>query len=300
MLLRRKQKPNDDEQLIPHVGAWQATEREEVGRSKSGTARFAEFSGLSAQMVDLSLQAAQRDLTLRGPVPNKLSAVSSPLLWPTDVQRIKEPPGESAERPNSVAPKATIAAPTPLNPPQAHRTPRRLRIPNFRVLYSQTTVILRELTNHWSEVRRTLGSWLAKLRVTGSAAVVDLRGCWKSVQKNHRLAIFRARILGRFTNAAQRTEVIRQRTEVLIGRSSRWVATTAQFLAAQISVKLRILPHSQPLQRLKYAYRKNVWVLLARVSAVCAVMKKKFVAHRGSRPVVPKRRATGRSHLDQE
>src|ERR1035437_447486 len=88
MLLRRKQKPNDDEQLGPHVGTWQATEREEVGRSNSGTARFAEFSRLSAKMVELSLQEAQRDLTLRGTVPDKLSAVSSPLLWPsTDVQR---------------------------------------------------------------------------------------------------------------------------------------------------------------------------------------------------------------------
>ena len=43
MFLRRKQKPNDDAQRIPHVWSWQATEREEVG-PKTGTAPFAEFS----------------------------------------------------------------------------------------------------------------------------------------------------------------------------------------------------------------------------------------------------------------
>jgi hypothetical protein len=281
MLLRRKQKPNDDEQLIPHVGTWQATEREEVGRSKSGTARFAEFSGLSAQIVDLSLQEAQRDLTLRGPVPNKLSALSSTLLWPSnDVQRIAQPPAESAGRPKTVAPKATVAAAMPLSPPQTHGTPRESRIPNFAILYSWATVILRELTNYWNEVPRTLGSWLARLQVTGSAAVVNLCGCWKSVKQDHRLATFRARILGRLTLAAQRTELIRQRTALLIGRWSRWTATTAQFLAEQISAKLWILTYSQPLRRLRQAFRNNFRVLAARAPAVCAVMEKKFAAFR--------------------
>ena len=70
MLLRRKQKPDEDKQLIPHAWTWQATEHEAGGRSKSGAARFAEFSRLSARMVELSLQEAQRDLTLRDPVPD--------------------------------------------------------------------------------------------------------------------------------------------------------------------------------------------------------------------------------------
>ena len=162
MLLPRKQKPDDDKQG-----------REEVGRSESGTARFAEFSKLSAKMVDLSLREAQRDLTLRGTVPNKLSAVSSPLLWPsTDVQRIAQPPAENAGTPGTAARKAAVAAAMPLNPPQAHGTPRELRIPNFAVLYSRATVILREMTNYWNKVPRTLGSWLARLRVSGSAAVM--------------------------------------------------------------------------------------------------------------------------------
>ncbi len=200
-------------------------------------------------------------------------------------------------RPGTAARKAAVAAATPMNPPQTHGTPRESRIPNFAVLYSRATVILREMTNYWNAVPR---SWLARLRVTGSAAVGNLRGCWKSVQKDHRLATFRARILGRLTIAAQRTEFIRQRTALLIGRWSRWTAATAQFLAERISAKLRILTHSQPLRRLRHACRNNFRVLMARATAVYAVMEKKFVAHRGSRPVVPKRRATGRSHLDQE
>lgn len=301
MFLRRKQKPDEDEQLIPHAWSRQATEREEVGRSKSGTARFAEFSKLSAQMVELSLQEAQRDLTLRGTVPNKLSAVSSPLLWPsTDVQRIAEPPAESAGRPETTARKATAAAATPVNLPQAQWTPRELRIPNFAVLYSRATVILRETTNYWNEVPRTLGFWLARLRDDGSAAVGNLCGCWKSVKKDHRLATFRARILGGLTIAAQRTGLIRQRTALLIGCWRRWTATTAQFLAERISAKVRIIRQSQPLRRLRHACGKNLRVLTARAPVVWAVMEKKFVAHRSSRPVVPTKRATGRSHPDQQ
>jgi hypothetical protein len=301
MLLRRKQKSNGDEQPIPHGWSWQATESEEAGRSKHGTVRFAEFSKLSAKMVELSLQEAQRDLTLRGTVPNKLNAVSSPLPWPsTHVQNTAAPSVESAGRPGIVARNTAVAAATPLNLPQAHGRPRALRIPNFAVLCSRATVILREMTNYWNDVPRTLGSWFARLRVTGSDAVGNLRGCWISVQKDHRLATFRARILGRLTIAAQRTEFIRQRTALLIGRWSRWTAATGQFLAERISAKLRILTYSQPLRRLRHACRNNFRVLMARATAVYAVMQKKFVAHRGSRPVVPTRRATGRSHLDQE
>jgi hypothetical protein len=297
MFLRRKQKPDEYEQLIPHAWTWQTTEREVGGRSKS---RKTEFSKLSAQMVELSLQEAQRERTLRGASPKDPSTVSSPSLWPTDVQRITESPAESGGGPNTVAPKATIAAPMPLNPPQAHGTYPGLRLPNFAVLYSWATVILREMTNYRNEVPRMLGSWLATLRVTGSDAVGNLRGRWNSVQKDHRLATFRARILGRFTIAAQRTDVVLQRTAILIGRWSRWVATTAQFLAAQISAELSGLKHSQRCKGLRQTFRSNFRVLMARAPAVCEVMKKKFAAHRGSRLVVPTTRGTGRGPLDRK
>ena len=147
-MLRRKQKPNDDEQPIPNVWSWQATEREEVGRSKTGTALFAELSTLSAKMFELSLQEAQRDLTLGGTVPNKPKAISSPLLWPsTDVQRITQPPTEHTGRPGT-APQPAVADATPLDPPQAHETTGGLRIANLAVLSSRATITLREMTNY--------------------------------------------------------------------------------------------------------------------------------------------------------
>jgi len=255
MFLRRKQKPNDDEQRIPHVWSWQATEREEVGRSKTGTVPIAEFSKLTAKMVELSLREAQRDRALRGTVSNKLNAISPPLPWPsTNVQRITPPPTESAGRPGT-APQGAIGA-TPLNAPQAHGTPGGLRIANFAVLYSRATIILQEMTNCWNEVPRAWGSWLARLRLTSSAVVGNLRDCWKSVQKDHGLAIFRARI-GHLTIGVQRSELIPQRTALLIGRWSRW-ATTAQFLAERILARLRILTNSQPVRRLRYACRKTL------------------------------------------
>src|SRR5579864_148385 len=269
MLLRRKQKP-------------------------------AEFSKLSAQLVELSLQEAQRDPTLRGAVPNKLSEVSSPLLWPSpDVQRIAQPPTENTGGPGTAARKAAVAATTPLSPPQAHGTPRELRLPHFAVLYSRATVNLRGMTSYSNEVPRILGSWLAGLRVSGSVAVGNLRLYWKSVQKDHRLATLRARVLGRLTIEAQRTELILQRTAILIGRWSRWTATTAQFLAERISAKLGTLRHS-PLQRLRLAWGKNLRVLTARALVVRAVIEKKFLAYRGSRPVVLTRRAIGRRHLNHK
>ena len=249
MFLRRKQKRNDDEQPLPPVWSWQATEREEVGRSNSGTASFAEFSKLTAKMVELSLQEAQRQR--RGPVPEKLSAVPSPLLWPsTDVQ--------TTERPDRKRRKTRKRRPpsTPLTGPQAHGTPGGLRIANFAVLYSRATIILREMTNYWNEIPRTVGSWLARLRLTDSAVVGNLRDCWKSVQKDHRLATFRARI-GHLRIDMQRTELIRQRTALLIGSWSRW-ATTAQSLAERLSARLRILTNSQALRRLGYGCWKNL------------------------------------------
>src|SRR5579864_4395453 len=177
MLLRRKQKPAD-------------------------------FSKLSAQLVELSLQEAQRDPTLRGAVPNKLSAASLPLLWPSpDVQRIAQPPAENTGGPGTAARKAAVAATAPLSPPQAHGTPRELRLPGFAVLYSRAMVNLRGMTSYSNEVPRILGSWLAGLRVSGSVAVGNLRVYWKSMQKDHRLATLRARVLGRLTIEAQRTAV---------------------------------------------------------------------------------------------
>ena len=77
MLPRSRQKPHDEEQLTSRVWTSPGTERE--GAGESGTARYAEFSKVSAKMVDLSLQEAQRALTPLGAVKNELAPVLSPL-----------------------------------------------------------------------------------------------------------------------------------------------------------------------------------------------------------------------------
>lgn len=56
-------KPHDDAQLAGLARTSLSTEGEDVGHHKSGTARFTEFSKLSAKMVELSLQEAQCNLT---------------------------------------------------------------------------------------------------------------------------------------------------------------------------------------------------------------------------------------------
>ena len=178
-----------------------------------------DVSKLSARMVELSLQKAQRDPTLRGTVPSEVGPISSPLLWSSaDLQRIGQPPVENAERSATPVGKAAVASATPLNPQQVHGTPRELRIANFAVLYSQAIVILRKIANRWS----------------GSAAVRNLSGPWKSVQRNRWLSTFRTRILGPLTLAAE-GGVVRQRTRSLIGHLSRRTSRAAQFVAGRIS-----------------------------------------------------------------
>ncbi len=143
MSLPRKQNRDEDERRVPHVPTWQSVECEKVGLRNSETAKVAKFSRLSAQMVELSLQQAQRDPTLHDTFPAKVNAVSSPLPlpWPS-----------------------TLAA--PLHPPQPQGTSRESKIPNY-----------------WKEVRCNLDNWLAGARVSGSAAVHNLCEHAKSAQK---------------------------------------------------------------------------------------------------------------------
>ena len=101
-----------------------------------------DVSKLSAKMVELSLQKAQRNPTLRRTVPSEVGPVSSSLLWSSaDLQRIVQPPMENAERSATRVGKA-VAPATPLNSEQVHGTRRELRIANFVVSYSQAMVIL--------------------------------------------------------------------------------------------------------------------------------------------------------------
>jgi predicted RNA-binding Zn-ribbon protein involved in translation (DUF1610 family) len=149
MLPRSRQKPHDEEQLTSRVWISPGTERE--GAGESGTARYAEFSKVSAKMVDLSLQEAQRDLTPRGTVKNELAPVSLPLRGPAaDVSSIGQPPIENAQRPRPGAPETAVVLATAANEQQEDGTPHELRIPNVAVLYSGAKVILREIPKYWS------------------------------------------------------------------------------------------------------------------------------------------------------
>ena len=265
MLVRRKQKPKDDQRLVPHMLPWQVTECERRGLSNSGTGELAKLSKLSAKMVELSLQETGRDPTVRGTVPNELSAVSPPLLWPSTCVHIIAPPAESAGRAGTAAQNPAVAA-MPLNQPQPHDKPCESRGPDYL-----------------DELRRTLGYWLARARVSGSAAVPNLGGYSEPTQNDHQLATFRARIVSSLAIAAQRTgelqqvlALIRKRTAPFIARWTQWVATTAQFLAARKSAEQRLLKHAQSLQRLRYRCANNFRLLTARAPAFSAVMVKRF------------------------
>ena len=264
MLVRRKQKPKDDQRLVPHMLPWKVTERERRGLSNSGTEELAKFSKLSAKMVELSLQETRRNPTVRDTVPNELSAVSSPLLWPSTCVHTIAPPAESAGRVGTAAQNPAVAAATPLNQPQPQDKPCESRGPDYL-----------------DELRRTLGNWLARARVIGSAAVRNLGGYSEPTQKAHQLATFRARIFGSLAIAAQRIgelrqvlALIRKRTAPFIARWTQWVATTAQFLAARKSAEQRLL--KQSLQRLRYRCANNFRLLTARAPAFSAVMVKRF------------------------
>src|SRR5260370_4931177 len=123
MLVRRKQKPKDDQRPVPHMLPWQVTECERRDLSNSGTAELAKLSKLSAKMVELSLQETGRDPTVRGTVPNKLSAVSPPLLWPSTCVHMVAPPAESAARAGAAAPNPAVPAATAPDPPHPHPQP---------------------------------------------------------------------------------------------------------------------------------------------------------------------------------
>jgi len=239
MLVRRKQKPKDDQRPVPHMLPWQVTECERRDLSNSGTAELAKLSKLSAKMVELSLQETGRDPTVRGTVPNELSAVSPPLLWPSTCVHMVAPPAESARRVGAAAQNPAVAAATPLNQPQPHGKPCESRG-----------------LHYWNELRCTLGSWLAtfRARIVSSLAIAAQR-----------------------TGELQQVlALIRKRTAPFIARWTQWVVTTAQFLAARKSAEQRLLKHAQSLQRLRYRCANNFRLLTARAPAFSAVMVKRF------------------------
>jgi len=262
MLLRPTQKSHDEGRLNPRVWSWQGTQRKEVSRSKSGTGQSAELSRLSAKLVELSLQQSERDLTLRGPAPNNVTVGSWPFLGTSfDAERLAQTPLGKGETSAAVSGKVAVNGTASLNPQPAHGILREWRSPNFAVLYSRMTVMMRGMTSYW----------------TGSAAIGNLRRCWQSVQMDQRFSIFRAHILSRLTLAAQHTDHTRQRAALLIGHWSGRSARTFQFLTDRILASVRILPHSEPSQRFRNA-RLKLRMLMARLPGVCAAIKGKVTS----------------------
>jgi len=176
MLPRSRQKPHDEEQLTSRVWISPGTERE--GAGESGTARYAEFSKVSAKMIDLSLQEAQRDLTPRGTVKNELAPVLLPLRGlAADVSSIGQPPIENAQRPRRRAPETAVVLAPPPNEQPADGTPPGLGIPSVAVRCSGAKVILREIPHYWSGSATSRNPILGHLKL-GVQRTAFLIGHW--------------------------------------------------------------------------------------------------------------------------
>ena len=166
MSLPLKQNRDEDERRLPDVRTRKSVESEKAGLRKNGTAEVAKFSRLSAQMVELSLQRAQRDPALHEASPAKLKEVSSssPLgdALPVKPKAVSEPlPWPSAST-------------APLQAPEPEAAPLESKIPQY-------------WPNYWKDVRRNVRrnaeNWLAGARVSGLAAVRILSEHAKSAQK---------------------------------------------------------------------------------------------------------------------
>ena len=253
MLLRRRHKPHDDQWLPSHLWPWQGTQPEGVRQSNNATGQFVDVSRISAKMVELSLQQGQRDVTLRGEVPNKLAPVTWPFLWTSaDIQRITQPPVENAGRVQTVGKKAAVHAAANLNPQRAQVTPPESAPAHLRA-------------------RGTPG-WTARCW-NRLAALRSLRGYWNSVEKDQKFATYRERILGRLRLAAQYIEAIRQRIAPLIAQWNRRRVKTFQFITAQNSACATSLAHSKPLLRLRHACSKIRMLMVGALGGALAIRK---------------------------
>jgi hypothetical protein len=174
-----------------------------------------ECSKLSAKMVELSLQEAQRAPTVRQVVPNERGLVSSPVISASiDLQGVSRPSFENAERTQSIG-KAAVDPAMPLKNEQARRTSH---VRKFAVLFSRVPAIARKTTAYWGS----------------SAAARKLHGCWKSLQTDQWLLTLTTRILDPVTLAAERSAT-RLRTGLLIGQLRRRPTRAAHFVADRIS-----------------------------------------------------------------
>lgn len=174
MSLPREQNRDEDERPILHVPTRKSVASEKAGLRNRGTAEVARFSRLSAQMVELSLQQAQREPTLREAISAKANA-------PDEVNAVSPPLHDSLPaQPKAVSSllpwPSTVAAPPDPPPPQA--TPRESRIRNYWHNFRPDF-----RPNFRKDVRGNLDRWFARARVRGSDAVQHLFEHAKSAQR---------------------------------------------------------------------------------------------------------------------
>ena len=261
MLLWHKPECHDEDRLSSRMWSWQGGRRKHGGRSKNETERFAVFSRLSAKIVELSLQQAHHDQTLRDDVPDKVAPGSWPFLGssidsPSSARRsIKD-----AAITGATAEKTAGNGTAHLNPQVARGTSRGWRSPNCAALRSRTTVIIQQMTQYLS-----------------SAAIGNLRRCWKSVKKDRGFSISRICILGRLIPPVQHINYVRERTAFWIERGSRSSARTLQFLTDRVPGGVQSFTQLELWLRLKHAGLK-LWMQIVRMSAGCAAIKGKFAA----------------------
>ena len=176
MSLPHRQNRDDDEWPVPHLPIRRPVESEKAGVRNSRTAEVAKPSRLSAQMVELSLQKAQREPTLHGPLPAKLNAQPDPILHdplPAELNAAK-PKEVSSPLPPLPWP-STIAAPPQL--PQTRATPRESKVSKYwKPSYWKP--------DYWKKVRGKLDHWLAAARVWFAGAIVSGSAAVRSLARN--------------------------------------------------------------------------------------------------------------------
>jgi hypothetical protein len=258
MLLRRNQKPPDESGISSLAWSSNSPQGKDLGRSKTGTGRFPDCSRLSTRMVELSLEQAQRDLTLHDVVANNATPASLPFLGTsTDETKPAGPHVISAAMAGTIGGREAVNGTAHLNPQAAQGTPREWKNPYFAVPHSWATVAMRRIADYWSR----------------SPVIGILRRGWVSVQKDHRFSIFRTATLSRVRLAAQYTDHLRDRTRIFVGQWSRRSAQAFQFLRVPEGVKT--VTQLELLRHLKQSPSK-LRMLTARLRAASSVIRREF------------------------
>ena len=262
MSLWHKPERHDEDRLSSRMWSGQGSRHKSGGRSENEAERFAEFSRLSAKIVELSLQQAHHDQTLRDKLANNVAPGSWPFLG-TSIDSLSpaRPSIKNAGTAGAMAGKTAANGTAHLIPQSARGRSHGWRSPNLAALRSRTMVMIREMTQYLS----------------GSTAIGNLRRCWKSVQKDHWFSISRTCILDRLRLAVRQINYVRERTAFWIEHGSRRSARTFQFLTDRVPAGVQILTQLEPWLRLKHA-RLKIWMLTVRMSARCAAIKDKFAA----------------------